>query len=224
MAALSASAAIGRRGLFVSFEGGEGAGKSTQIKRLARKLADKRYPHRVTREPGGSLGAEILRHVILSGAAEPFGSRMEAVLFAAARADHLQRTIRPALERGEVVLCDRFVDSTRVYQGATGEVDETLLRELEAVSVGPTMPDLTLVFDIDPTEGLRRATLRRGAETPDRFEKESLALHEERRAAFRAIAENEPERCVLVDAGKPADQVEQAVTAIAFAALEAAGR
>ena len=117
------------RGFFITFEGGEGAGKSTQIAELAQKLRDKRYPVVVTREPGGSPGAEAIRHVILSGAAEPFGPEMEALLFAAARADHVEQLIRPALRRGKIVLCDRFVDSSRVYQGMAGNVDAGLLAE-----------------------------------------------------------------------------------------------
>src|SRR5690349_19652788 len=110
-------------GFFVTFEGGEGAGKSTQIRRLAEKLIDAGIDVVVTREPGGSPGAEAVRHVLLSGAAEPFGPAMEAVLFAAARSDHVEQVIRPAVERGAVVLCDRFLDSTRVYQGVTGNLD-----------------------------------------------------------------------------------------------------
>ena len=119
------------------------------------KLRDKRYPVVVTREPGGSPGAEAIRHVILSGAAEPFGPEMEALLFAAARSDHIEQLIRPALRRGKIVLCDRFVDSWRVYQGAAGNIDAALLDEIERVSVNGVMPDMTLIFDIDPEEGLR---------------------------------------------------------------------
>ena len=171
------------RGFFITFEGGEGAGKSTQIAELAQKLRDKRYPVVVTREPGGSPGAEAIRHVILSGAAEPFGPEMEALLFAAARADHVEQLIRPALRRGKIVLCDRFVDSSRVYQGMAGNVDAGLLAEIERVSVNGVMPDMTLILDIDPKEGLRRAAARRGEDQADRFEKETLAVHKRRRQA-----------------------------------------
>ncbi|MET2826824.1 dTMP kinase [Mesorhizobium shangrilense] len=208
-------------GFFITFEGGEGAGKSTQIERLARKMRAKKYDVVVTREPGGSPGAEAVRHVLLSGAAEPFGPRMEALLFAAARSDHVEQVIRPAVERGSIVLCDRFMDSSRVYQGVTGNIDPAFMDALEKVAVNGMVPDMTLIFDIDPTEGLRRATVRRGTEAAaDRFEKETLAIHQRRRAAFLAIAAAEPERCIVIDASGDPDTVENVVTAAVFAALE----
>lgn len=206
-------------GYFITFEGGEGAGKSTQIARLAKKLREKRYDVLVTREPGGSPGAEAIRAVLLSGAAEPMGARMEALLFAAARADHVSQVIRPALDRGAIVLCDRFLDSSRVYQGVTGKLDPEFMSELERVTVDGAMPDLTLIFDLDPEVGLRRATARRGAQTADRFEKETLEVHRTRREAFLAIAAAEPERCVVIDAGQNVESVEDDVTDAVFAAL-----
>src|ERR1700754_5072476 len=142
------------RGFFITFEGGEGAGKSTQIKRLAEKLRAKRYNILVTRETGGSPGAEAGRHVLLSGAAEPFGPEMEALLFAAARSDHVEQVIRPAIRRGKIVLCDRFLDSSRVYQGITGNLDPAFMAEIERIAINGMMPDMTLIFDIDPEEGL----------------------------------------------------------------------
>lgn len=205
------------RGFFITFEGGEGAGKSTQIQRLAHKLREKRYPVVVTREPGGSPGAEAIRHVLLSGAAEPFGPEMEAILFAAARSDHIEHLIRPALRRGKIVLCDRFVDSSRVYQS---NVAPGLLDEIERVSLNGVLPDLTLIFDLDPKEGLRRAANRRGDATVDRFEKETLATHRRRRQAFLDIALKEPKRCVVIDASQDEDAVENDVTAAIFAAIE----
>ncbi|UCI10238.1 dTMP kinase [Mesorhizobium sp. B1-1-8] len=208
-------------GFFITFEGGEGAGKSTQIERLARRMRAKRYDVLVTREPGGSPGAEAVRHVLLSGAAEPFGPKMEAILFAAARSDHVEQVIRPAVEHGSVVLCDRFVDSSRVYQGVTGGLDPAFMEALEAVAINGMVPDMTLIFDIDPAEGLKRAALRRGADDgPDRFEKETLAVHQRRREAFLAIAKAEPERCVVIDAAADPDAVENVVTEAVFAALE----
>ncbi|MBA3448073.1 MAG: dTMP kinase [Pseudaminobacter sp.] len=208
------------RGFFISFEGGEGAGKSTQISRLAAKLRAKRYDLVVTREPGGSPGAEAVRHVILSGAAEPFGPAMEALLFAAARSDHVEQVIRPAIERGCIVLCDRFLDSSRVYQGGAGVFDPAFMPALERLAINGMMPDMTLIFDIDPAEGLARANARRGAETADRFEKETLAIHRKRREAFLAIARSEPGRCVVIDASASPDDVENSVTEAVFAALE----
>jgi len=208
-------------GVFITFEGGEGAGKSTQIDRLAKKLRAKKYDVVVTREPGGSPGAEAVRHVLLSGAAEPFGPRMEALLFAAARSDHVEQLIKPALAGGAVVLCDRFMDSSRVYQGVTGGLDADFMAALERVAVNGAVPDLTLILDIDPAEGLARAASRRAKDDiPDRFEKETLAVHRRRREAFLAIAEAEPERCVVIDAAADPDAVENAVTAAVFAALE----
>lgn len=209
-----------KRGLFITFEGGEGAGKSTQIDRLAKRLRAKRYDLVVTREPGGSPGAEAVRHVLLSGAAESLGPQMEAILFAAARSDHVEQIIRPAIERGEIVLCDRFLDSSRVYQGATGDLDASFMGTLERVAIDGFMPDLTLIFDLDPAEGLKRASLRRGADVADRFEKETLELHERRREAFLEIARNEPERCIVINASLSADEVENAVTSTVFELLE----
>lgn len=212
------------RGFFITFEGGEGAGKSTQIRLLAEKLRAKGYRILVTREPGGSPGAEAVRHVLLSGAAEPFGPEMEALLFAAARSDHVEQVIRPAVQRGTIVLCDRFLDSSRVYQGGAGNLDPAYMAEIERIAVNGMMPDMTLIFDLDPEEGLRRATARRGADQADRFEKENLAIHQRRRRAFLAIAEREPDRCVVVDASGDVETVQDVVTAAVFAALEARAR
>ncbi|MEX0406940.1 dTMP kinase [Aquibium sp. LZ166] len=207
-------------GSFISFEGGEGAGKSTQIRRLAETLRGRGFDVVVTREPGGSPGAEAVRHVLLSGAAEPFGSKMEAVLFAAARSDHVEQVIRPAVERGAVVLSDRFLDSSRVYQGVTGGLDAGFMQALERVAINGMMPDLTLILDLDPAEGLRRAGERRGDETADRFEKETLAIHEQRREAFLDIAHREPERCVVIDASRSEDAVAERIAAAVDALLE----
>jgi dTMP kinase len=208
-------------GVFITFEGGEGAGKSTQIDRLANKLRAKKYDVVVTREPGGSPGAEAVRHVLLSGAAEPFGSEMEALLFAAARSDHVEQVIRPALTRGAIVLCDRFMDSSRVYQGVTGGLDADFMGVLERVAINGTAPDMTLILDIDPAEGLARAASRRGEHAVvDRFEKETLEIHQRRREAFLAIAAAEPERCIVIDAAAPSEIVENVITAAVFAALE----
>ncbi len=196
-----------KRGHFITFEGGDGAGKTTQIARLAERLARAGHQVLTTREPGGSPFAEQIRHALLSGAAEPFGPVMEALLFAAARADHVEKVIRPAVEQGTIVLCDRFVDSSRVYQGAAGGVDADFLRSLERVTVGDMMPDLTIVLDIDPEIGLQRAAARDDHAAPDRYEKENLAVQRLRREAFLAIAQAEPQRCAVIDAARDADEV-----------------
>lgn len=210
-----------RRGFFITFEGGEGAGKSTQIDWLATALRELGREVVVTREPGGSPGAEAIRHVLLSGAAEPFGPRMEAVLFAAARSDHVEQVIRPAVERGAIVLSDRFVDSSRVYQGVTGELDADFMTMLERVTVGDMMPDLTLILDIDPEEGMRRASQRRGADDPDRYEKETLDIQRRRRRAFLDIARAEPDRCLVIDAGQQPDEVAAAIADAVWTSLGA---
>jgi dTMP kinase len=199
------------RGRFISFEGGEGTGKSTHAGLLARRLESLGIDVLLTREPGGSPGAEIIRHVILSGVAKPLGAEVEAMLFAAARDDHVNTTIRPALERGTWVLCDRFADSTRIYQGIAGQVDERLIHALERVTIGDMKPDLTFVLDVPAEMGLQRATKRRGKAKADRFESEALEFHEKLRAAYRQLAASEPERCVLIDVTAPRDKVAEQI-------------
>ncbi len=199
-------------GRFVTFEGGEGAGKSTQMKRLAERLNEIGYRVVTTREPGGSQGAEVLRHVLLSGAVEPLGPKMEATLFAAARADHVDQVIRPALVSGAWVLCDRFADSTRVYQGVDGAVSPGMIELLERVALDGVRPDITLLLDVPAEVGLERAARRRApGERADRFEKDTLALHRRRREAFLSLARAEPSRFVVVDATLSADGVETAI-------------
>jgi dTMP kinase len=153
-----------------------------------------------SREPGGSAGAEAIRHVLLSGAAKPLGPHAEAILFAAARADHLRQTIQPALERGQWVISDRFADSTRIYQGALGNVDPRLISGLEKLTVGELGPDLTIILDIPPETGLARATKRRGDAPVDRFEGEAFDFHEKLREAYIELAEREPQRCMVINA------------------------
>jgi dTMP kinase len=192
-------------GRFITFEGGEGTGKSTQVRRLAERLRLHGREVVETREPGGSPGAEAIRHLLLAGVAKPLGTEAEAMLFAAARDDHMSATIRPALQRGAWVICDRFIDSTRVYQGALGNVDPRLIRSLERLVVGPDMPDLTLVLDLDPNVGLTRVNKR--GEATNRFEDENYEFHKQLRAAFRDVAEQEPDRCALIDADANEDVV-----------------
>jgi dTMP kinase len=200
-------------GKFITLEGGEGAGKSTQARLLAEHLCGLGHECVVTREPGGSPVAEALREVILSGAAAPLGPSAETVLFAAARIDHVVQTILPALARGACVVCDRFTDSTRVYQGALGKVDPGLIRTLEEIATARCRPDLTLILDLPAQTGLARAAARRNRQAADRFEAEGLAFHEGLRTAFLEIAASEPARCKVVDAAKGPDEVAQAIWA-----------
>jgi dTMP kinase len=199
------------RGKFITFEGGEGTGKSTQAAMLVLRLESYGLGVQLTREPGGSPGAEIIRHVLLTGAAKPLGADVEAMLFAAARDDHVQCTILPALRSGKWVVCDRFADSTRVYQGILGQVDQKLINVLERVSVGELSPDLTVVLDLPVQVGLERAKLRRGSAQADRFEGEGAEFHEKLRDAYLAIATREPDRCVVIDASAAKEVVANAI-------------
>lgn len=199
------------RGHFITFEGGEGTGKSTQASVLADRLKAFGINVHLTREPGGSPGAEAIRHVLLSGAAKALGAEAETMLFAAAREDHVINTIAPALARGQWVISDRFSDSTRVYQGVLGQVDARMIRRLEKLTIGDTRPELTIILDLPAEEGLARADARRGKEKADRFESETLEFHQKLRDAYRQLAVEEPERCVLIDAATPRDTVGKAI-------------
>jgi dTMP kinase len=209
-----------RRGRFITLEGGEGAGKSVQAERLETKLAASGLEVVRTREPGGSPHAEDLREAILSGFAAQFGPEGEALLFAAARIDHLDNTILPALARGAWVVCDRFADSTRAYQGAAGSVPPDFVERLERVAVGASRPDLTLMLDIPAQLGLERARARRGEGSADRFEAEGLEFHETLRRAFLDIAAAEPGRCIVVDATKSEEEVAEAIWSAVEARLD----
>jgi dTMP kinase len=195
------------RGKFISFEGGEGSGKSTQIKLLAQRLEAAKLRAIVTREPGGSPGAEIIRHLVLSGMGKLLGPEAETLLFAAARDDHVHTVIEPALTQGTWVLCDRFSDSTRAYQGRLGNVPAGVLNAMQRVTIGDLKPDLTIILDVPVEVGLKRAAARRGDGAPDRFEAEDIRFHQELRDAFRQIAAEEPDRCVLIDATQSPDAV-----------------
>ena len=199
---MMAEAAVKRtpgRGRFISFEGGEGSGKSTQIKLLAERLAAAKLRAIVTREPGGSIGAEIIRHLVLSGMGKLLGADAETLLFAAARDDHVRTIIEPALKQGLWVLCDRFSDSTRVYQGTLGKVAPGVLNAMQRVTIGDLKPDLTVILDVPVEIGLQRAASRRGTAAADRFEAEDVKFHQQLRDAYRRIAAAEPMRCVLID-------------------------
>src|SRR5437870_248422 len=195
------------RGKFISFEGGEGSGKSTQIKKLAERLDAAKLRAIVTREPGGSPGAEIIRHLLLSGMGKLLGPEAETLLFAAARDDHVRTVIQPALSQGTWVLCDRFFDSTRAYQGRLGRVAPGVLNAMQRVTIGDLKPDLTIILDVPVEVGLTRAAARRGAGAPDRFESEDIKFHQDLRDAYRQIATEDPDRCVLIDASATPEAV-----------------
>ncbi len=197
--------------MFITFEGGEGGGKSTQVRRLAERVRASGREVVLTREPGGSPGAEALRSLLVTGAVDRWSPLSEALIMNAARCDHLERLIRPALGRGAVVISDRFMDSTRAYQGAAGGVDPAVIAALEDAVVGGARPDLTLVLDLDPALGLARAGGR--GEGESRFEEKGRAFHARLRAAFLMIAKAEPNRCVVIPAGQAADAVEAAIWA-----------
>jgi len=191
-----------RRGRFISLEGGEGAGKSTQLAALADALRGRGIGLVITREPGGSPGAEAIRALLLEGEEGRWNSRAEALLFAAARSDHIEKTILPALERGEWVLSDRFIDSSLAYQGEAGGLGIDAVRNLHRFGSLDFLPDRTLVLTLDETEGATRARVRDG-NPGDRIGSRPPSYHAAVDAGFRAMAEKEPDRVKLIDASGP---------------------
>jgi dTMP kinase len=198
---------------FITLEGGEGGGKSTQAGLLADRLRRHGLDVVQSREPGGSPRAEAIRETLLSGKARRFGPLAEAVLFYAARQSHLELTIRPALSRGAWIVCDRFSDSTRAYQGAAGGVSDEVLDAFEQAIVGESKPDLTLILDLPPEESVKRIAARAasGGQNADRFESMGLTFHESLRDEFLAIARAEPKRCAVIDATPPVGAVAQTI-------------
>ncbi|WP_332065560.1 dTMP kinase [Bartonella sp. CB189] len=202
-------------GYFITFEGGEGVGKTTQISLLAQYLYSQGYDVITTREPGGTIGAEAMRHILLSGQAQSYGSFIEAVLFTAARIDHVTEVIAPSLKKGKVVLCDRFIDSTRVYQGLNDAINPSTLSVLECVAVNGVMPDLTFLLDMSAKSGMKRANLRRKKrDIIDYFEKSELEIQEQRRQAFLQLAKQEPHRFHVIDATKTVEAVAHKIQCI----------
>ncbi len=212
------------RGRFITFEGGEGAGKSTQIRVLAAALEKAGRNVCLTREPGGSAGAEQIRELLVTGDPQRWDAMTELLLLYAARRDHVRRLIEPALEKGTWVLCDRFADSTMAYQGYGHGLDRGKIADLHKIVLGTLSPDLTVILDLDPKTGLARTRVtdeaqRRGAE--DRFERMEIAFHQRMRDGFRDIAATEPERVVLVDAEADADSVSETIFELVRERLEA---
>jgi dTMP kinase len=199
----------GAPGRFITLEGGEGAGKSTQIARLKAWLEGRGKTVVATREPGGSPGAEMVRKLLVEGAAERWDGTTEALLHFAARRDHLRSTIWPALKRGAWVLADRFADSTRAYQGHGHGLDLAMLERLYAIAVGDFQPDLTLILDLPVEVGLDRAKSRHGIET--RYEGLPVEFHRRVKAGFLEIAKREPARCVVIDAAQDVDTLAAAI-------------
>lgn len=197
-------------GRFISLEGGEGAGKSTQVRALAATLGERGIDVVITREPGGSAGAEAIRTLLMQGAVDRWSPRAEMLLFAAARADHVERTIRPALERGTWVICDRFIDSTRAYQGGASGLNDADIMAVHAIGTGGLLPDRTLVLEIPIDEGRARAAGRDGA-AADRFAARGDEFHAAVASAFRRFAVAEPSRFRLIDGRGTADEVTGAV-------------
>jgi len=194
---------------FITLEGGEGTGKSTQAKRLAAKLREKHIEAVVTREPGGSPGAEQIRELFVHGAPGRWSALTETLLVFAARVDHVEKTIKPALASGKWVICDRFTDSTYAYQGAARGTDREIIRRVQSAAIGDFKPGLTLVLDLPVSVGLERAKARPGSE--NRFEQFDAAFHEKLRQAFLDIAKKNGDRCVLIDASGSEDEVAELI-------------
>ena len=199
-------------GRFISLEGGEGAGKSTQVRALAAALEARGVPVLVTREPGGSEGAEAIRTLLMEGAVARWSPHSEALLFAAARADHVEKTIRPAIGAGTWVICDRFIDSSRAYQGVAGGIDDAAVLALHGFGARGLLPDRTFVLEVPVEQGRARAEGRDGA-AADRFAARGDAFHEDVARAFRGYAEREPDRVRLIDASASAAAVTAALLA-----------
>jgi dTMP kinase len=199
------------RGRFITFEGGEGAGKSTQVRRLVAALADAGIDALATREPGGAPGAEAVRAPLVQGAVDRWDPMSEALLHSAARREHWVRTVLPALEAGRWVVCDRFADSTMAYQGYGHRLGRQPIEALYALVVGTTAPDLTLILDLPVDDGLHRA--KRSAGVEDRYERMGRDFHERLRQGFLDIAAREPGRCAVIDARPEPDAVAEAIRA-----------
>ena len=198
-------------GRFITLEGGEGVGKSTQVARLAKALRARGEPVVTTREPGGTQGAEDIRALLMTGSEDRWNAQTEALLFAAARADHVEKLIRPALQRGDIVICDRFIDSTRAYQGGAGGLSDNDIMALHRVGSGGLLPDVTLLLEISVDEGQRRAQAR--ADDKDRMGAKDAAYYVRVAERFQELAQSEPTRFRVIDASGTAENVTQRIVA-----------
>ncbi len=201
------------KGRFITFEGGEGAGKSTQARLLANRLKEQNIPMIPTREPGGSKGAEAIRQLLVTGTKDRWSPICEALLMYAARADHWQRCIQPALQKGEWVICDRFADSSIAYQGYGRGINLNFLATLYTQTVGTYQPERTYIFDLDPELGLERAQhrLQQTHQDENRFESFDLAFHQRVRQGFLDIANQYPQRCLVIKASEPVDKIQEKI-------------
>lgn len=197
---------MAKKGRFITFEGGEGSGKTTQLKRLVEALKERGIDCVLTREPGGSPGAEEIRALVLKGDPGRWEPLAEALLFYAARADHTERLIKPALDAGQWVICDRYSDSSYAYQGGGRGLNRETVRRIEAIAIGDFKPDLTLIFDIPVEVGLKRSLARQG-NTETRFEEMDIAIHEKMRKTYLDIAKRNTDRCVVLNADRSIDEV-----------------
>ena len=211
-----------RRGLFITFEGGEGCGKTTQIQKLAERIKGiTSTPFVVTREPGGAPSAELIRGLLVNGDTEKWRPATEGLLMSAARHEHVEQIIRPALAQNKLVLSDRFVDSTIVYQGIVGGVARNDVDAMNHIACGDIYPDITIILDIDSQIGLARAKSRGAVE--DRFEAKGLAYHEKVRAGFLDIAADDPSRCVVINANRTPDDIAEDIWQVVSPYLQACG-
>ena len=193
-----------QNGLLITFEGGEGSGKSTQSQILYDTLIEKGFEVTKTREPGGTKFAEIIREILVQGDSNKIDNISELFLFAAARTDHVQKVIKKSLKDNKIIICDRFIDSTLAYQGYAGNLDLDIVKEVNKISIGEIYPDITFIFDIDPTQGIERALEENNKET--RFEEKDIMYHKKIRDGYLSIARDNAQRCVVING---ADDIEQ---------------
>jgi len=195
--------------LLITFEGGEGSGKTTQSQILYNALKEKGFDVTKTREPGGTKFAEIIREILVQGESNKINNISELFLFAAARADHVQKVIKESLKDNKIVICDRFIDSTLAYQGYAGRLDLDLVEEVNKISIGEIYPDLTFILDIDPTQGIERALGENNKET--RFEEKDIIYHKKIRDGYMKIARNNPNRCVVINGTNDIERISKKI-------------